>query len=218
MVDDYDGLFSHYLNYYSSLGVSDFLLVNYTGKPLGVGVEMMAEKPFDVKRDVQYRNSLRHNYLAPGEWFILADVDEFHEASWIQNWKQIVSDEIDYVASDLVDCFASVQYNLPPLLQHPSIFEQYPFQCSFTRHVVRGYYDKVMLMRNGQYPITPGHHATTQKHQFTSRPYYLTGKTYHFKWRAGVLERLRDRRNLYRKLGYAFAEESQRVLDFFVGL
>ncbi len=214
IVDNDDGLLEHFLNYYMGLGVQDFLFVNYTGQKIGIGKEFMAQGPFDVHSDAALRTKLVRNHLPPNSWFILADLDEFHDEEWVRNWKTLVASEVDFVASEISDRFAGADLSLSPLspLEHDrSIFEQYPFACRFTRDIAQGENSKIMLMRNDGQPITPGHHATGHR----GRPHVAVGTTHHFKWRLGVMDRLKRRHGYYSSKGYHFAAESKRVLDFF---
>jgi hypothetical protein len=251
------GYLPHFLAHYAAMGVApaNIHILSQATRADHAGLDAADEiaRTFDVpparrwiatytSRSMwEQRRALQKDKVAPSDFVISADVDEFHEypvppaelCAWCSKagYEVIQGPFIDRIAANgrLAD--------LPPPGQ--SIFDTYPVQTEL-RHTLAGITDdinlggsvKLMLFRGSIEPGLGGHGTLPE---YRGRPHALGMHlsrflgledpqmrfdlpflVHHFKWTAGVDDRMRKRLRTpgISPAGKAYAE---RLLEFFDG-
>jgi hypothetical protein len=164
----------------------------------------------DRMEDQQRDRVLRCLDITPRAWLMPLDLDEFHEypATLAVILERADEMGIDVIKGRLIDRFAA-DGTLARLRPTPSVFEQYPIETEFTRNVLGGYTEKVMLCRR-YVRLGTGHHGAHAAHGVPVG-FCDDYRVHHFKWRAGLVERIRD--TIERGFGSeAFIREAQKFL------
>lgn len=158
------GLLSYFIRYYSERGVDRIVL-------------FPRMEPFTSGSvDAMFMDKYRQTQLAADDWYIVADLDEFHWCPGLTTFKKYAFDEApyDYVGGKFVDRITSSGV-IPHLVLDKSLDEQFPLCCNFIESRNRCPYTKVSLCRANQ-PISDGHHTAP------GRVAPFTFQTHHFKW------------------------------------
>ena len=172
--------------------------------------------PVDVrgsgKEAEQVKQQLQSMGMTDRDWYGAIDLDEF----WTL---PCPLDELVAAAEDNgIHCLSgkfldrhTKDGTLAAVQQVPSLFEQYPIGDHFTRDALGGGDDKVFLAR-GALNIGLGHHFVLDYPTFQA-PGLLGGDLvcHHFKWKAGVIERI-DKALAEPGHNGKWAEEAVRVL------
>jgi hypothetical protein len=91
------------------------------------------------------------------------------------------------------------------------IWEQFPVSAIVTAALLGGEPRKIVAAR-GRVELTVGQHDTAGGRGCPLAECHVA--VHHFKWTAGIVERLRERVRLLRERGMEFAEESERFLRY----
>lgn len=222
-IEDSVQLLPHFLAHYTALGFDRFHIGVARGQanPLHEQIRLTCA-PFDCTigdgvtahftgpADADAANALRVEFVAPSDWYGIADLDEFHDYTPFRSVQELVdaasAQQAYVVTGELWDRIA-VDGSIPERLTDAPVSGQFPLGCELTRVIARGCVGKVMLAR-GSVPISPGHHS----HRAKALP--MRGRVHHYKWHGHLLERLRRRAVLYRELELPWWDEFQRVLDY----
>lgn len=121
-------------------------------------------------------------------WHFNVDSDEFFDprcdvsamCEWADRHKKA------FFRAYMLDMAA--EEGFPEIGNLEDIFGQFPVECAFTEHIVKGYPIKDCLLKNPLY----GHHNAEGCNLTTQRAPGLY-KLHHFKWDAGAVDRLRKR-------------------------
>lgn len=85
----------------------------------------------------------------------------------------------------------------------------YVFPCIVaTPHLSSISQRKLLLYRSDLRPKSSGHHLLQTK----SKALHISGTTFHFKWRASVVEKLKRRRDVYKTMKIKWWVESDKAL------
>jgi hypothetical protein len=215
-------LFPHFINYYTGMGITQFIFGVWNGKnnsswdylsTFGTNV-ILEEGTSDIRtsiNDATLQNQLRQKYVDKGEWFSIADLDEFHALHPYTRFSDIAKDaqkqNAEIVMSEFVDRIA-LNGVLPETITTASLWEQFPVSAPVTRDIVHGVCQKVMLMR-GDIEICCGHHPFDE----TRRKFSKVGQTYHFKWWGNLLEQSTARWHQYEAMNIPWYNESQVLAE-----
>lgn len=220
--NEFQNLLFHFLDYYSIKGATRFLFGVTNGKANPVWEELHKVKfPMETRIVHSYDGELDEymegcfiNYYRPpdDEWYIPADLDEFHAIDGIHSFPKLQAEcekeGADYVLSKFVDRVACDGVILPKVLTTMSVFDQFPIETNITEEVMKGYGGKVCLARPSVI-VNAGHHLVENP----TKPYSVTGKTYHFKWFGNLEAREKRKMEARRSNGYSFYTEGQFLLD-----
>lgn len=222
-IEDSIQLLPQFLAHYTALGFNRFHVGVARGQanPLHEQIRLGCA-PFDCTighgvsahftgpADADAANVLRGKYVAPADWYGIADLDEFHDYSPFGSVQELlevaVAHQANVVSGKLWDRITT-DGSIPDRITNAPVSEQFPLGCELTRVVAGGCLKKVMLAR-GSVPISPGHHSHRAKALRTQF------RVHHFKWHGNLLDRLRRRAVLYRELGLPWWGEFQRMLDY----
>jgi len=218
-------LLPHFVAYYKSIGVDSFLIsidervdgiwdnVARIAETLPANIELVAASERQKTTGVEFNNKeeTRQRYIAPSDWIIPADLDEFIQfpRPLPQLIKEIEEAGATFIMGQFRDRIArhGVLSDTQP---EPSIWEQYPLECNISELLVRCWCHKVTLCR-GDCELTSGHHNVIRPAiPLVSRRCII----HHFKWRQGLLEALHRRRQLYLQAGYGAHGEADVVINY----
>jgi hypothetical protein len=222
-------LLPHFLDYYSSLGVSDFVIaINGASKELADNVyetvfaRSLQAKIFvaewasdiDASIDASFKYKLwERNIQNKCDWYIMADLDEFYQYqhSLATMILKCQTGKYDYIIGDLVDRFSS-DGEITSLAPNENIWTQYPYEVGFCKALCpdAAHY-KVVLAKHLCAP--DGGHHSVKGLEWTRFP--SVQKAHHFKWRQGVLQMMKNRVEVQRKQNRGWPEESEKYLEYF---
>jgi hypothetical protein len=186
-----DGLLPYWLRYYSNHGVTKFVLIYQCPRQ---HVECAAREydcdlvraqdgsgeigPMDTFRVLQEVDSR----IQDKEWFLVADLDEFHWFSGLGSFMSATVDAFDYIPSRVIDRIDRGG-EITCIDRSRTLCSQYPLKGGVTRVVTGGCTRKVALCRKG-FGLSGGHHSV-----WTGRAYPMVVETHHFKWRGPTLSK-----------------------------
>lgn len=227
-ITDTPVLLAHWVEHYRALGVSE--IVAAVGSPKGdlqfldtvialalpIRIAPYTYGPhYSMQKTWMMYAAARLLQPEDQTWMIYADVDEFHEypAPLHELIEACERGAIDAVVGDFVDHVAAHGL-LPEVAPAPSIWEQFPIACSLSVSVLGAFGQKVMLARHRVKLRGSGLHHTDPSSLYRW-PIGLRSdyRVHHFKWTAGVMERLRKR--LRGACHPAYRRESARFLDWY---
>ena len=155
---------------------------------------------------------LRQRQMYPDDWFVLADSDE------LQRWPRGLRASIEeadaagwqYIRGCLVDRFAR-DGRFPALQQDQPISPQYPLAAFFSNPALSADPRKVVAVK-GAVPLVRGQHHALEGKACPMRFEFI--HVDHYKWTAGVVERLAARAEEFRRLGFPHGIESQKFVEY----
>lgn len=163
---------------------------------------------FSTEGERACKQRLCDKFIADGEWWAVADLDEFHQYP-LPLPKLIKAAETrgsDHVLGTMVDRLAAD--GSLPAVRTGDLWRQYPCVAKLTQNLLGGVVQKVMLVK-GRGKLGTGHHWLWE-----GRPAPERGLVHHFKWNNRVLERLEERLAVFNRQRIPWAIESKRFLDF----
>lgn len=183
-------------------------------------VESIYDRIFDWNRVTDLYN--KHTSKKPNDWWVIADVDEFHLYSESlsdikydceeNGWEIVRGGFVDRIGID--GGFPELKPDLP-------IFDQFPL-AGFFRYPMSGACPNKVCFIKGNVEITPGQHyakilgQTTWRWQGWNHPQIAPVEKYsvqvhHFKWDSSCLERIKAVAEV--KKDYSFSDEYKLMYD-----
>lgn len=183
-------------------------------------VESVYDRIFDWNRVTDLYN--KHTSKRPNDWWVIADVDEFHLYSESlsdikydceeNGWEMVRGGFVDRIGID--GGFPELKSELP-------IFDQFPM-AGFFRYPMSGACPNKVCFIKGNVEITPGQHyakilgQTTWRWQGWNHPLIAPVEKYsvqvhHFKWDSTCLERIKAVAEV--KKDYSFSDEYKLMYD-----
>jgi hypothetical protein len=223
-------LVPHFLAHYTRLGVHRILLVVRTphqgeilsatleqAKSYGANVYWFSAARFadSDKADVE-RFVLRENTVEPDDYVMHLDLDEFQEyPAPLSEIVATMNQADDWALRGWIVDRVAERGVLASIRSVPSIGEQYPIGCDLTQKFLRAWTQKIVLCR-GRVQLQGGARHDTCNAYYDRVPVgrpeeYLV---HHFKWTAGLLDRIRERLHTA-ALGSAYERECLRFLKYF---
>jgi len=205
-------LLDRFLDHYHRLGVDEFLLILHGGwedpqehlirRILAEHdtVPVLEVDTFSAARKHRRFLSLMDQHCDPGDWVLLADVDEFQVypdtlAHWL-GWCD--RNGYDFVRGRFLDRLAP-DGHLAAIEPDGDLWRTFPFAARVTEHVTGGWSYKVCAMRGNLRPGEGGFHCLDYGAD-DYRNLFLTLRdpaaprleidVHHFKWDASLRERL----------------------------
>lgn len=162
----------------------------------------------NLQQDLYLRQREGH----PHDWFLLADQDELQV--WPGDVREILNDcergGFDHVRGCFVDRLAS-DGGFPAVNPDAPIWDQYPLGSCISGIMLQSDPRKVVAAK-GALPLKKGQHHAYVGRPYPSRECYVP--IHHFKWTAGVLERLAARAQMLRERGFPHWTESARFVEY----
>jgi len=217
-------LLDHFIAHYENLGVTEFcVVVNCHANPhlRNVGdsyknvnvIEVLDYQTTGLEM-TEIVNKWRERLADPEEWIFVADLDEFHE------YEHPIGDLIqecdvngyNCIRGELVDRIAS-DGSLPPIADG-RLDQQFPLYGPLARNLMaygQWFYDssKVTLLKAGHRLAAGNHHIV----DMNPHPAEVVA-IHHYKWKAGIVERLIERQRFYRERELSWWRESRVIVDY----
>ena len=174
----------------------------------GCGIARSLSATWQLVLQQQY---LRQREQYPSDWFLLADQDE------LQVYPAPIQDVIadcgrwDYIRGCMIDRLAR-DGGFPPLAREQPVWDQFPMGGALTPQILAGDPRKVVAVR-GPVVLLPGNHHATEGKPCPTRDYYIP--IHHFKWIAGIEEKLRLRAEEFQRGGFTNWTESARFVEYY---
>lgn len=150
--------------------------------------------------------------LHPDDWFVVADEDELQtyrdDLPSLLAWCE--RHGYDHVTGAFVDR-VSADGSLPEIDRARPIEEQFPLGAFLTYPLVGGDPRKVVAAK-GRVPLAVGQHIALAGEPCPIEDQFV--QVHHFKWTAGLVERLRHRARYLREADRSHWVESERFVDY----
>jgi hypothetical protein len=194
-------LLPHFLNHYATLGVDAFLIGVFRNS---VPVEEIfrlcrgycccvssTPRDFNVFTERALKRRLCLSFVDDDEWWVVADLDEFHEYPVPLKLLhcELENAGYSYLQSQFLDRITS-DGHLPRFEPAADLWEHFPAAAYISRDLQQQPFKKVMLVR-GHSPVGTGHHRPDDG----ARGHVRTGGVvHHFKWYGSIIEKAVERR------------------------
>ena len=181
-------------------------------------VSIIKDRVFDWNRVTELYNQTKNLY--PNDWWVVADIDEFHlySDSLLQIIHTCIRNGYELVRGGFIDRIGRGG-EFPELNNDTSIWEQFPNAGFFRYPMSNACPNKVCIMK-GHVEITSGQHyakidgQTTWKWQGWNHPLINpidSVQVHHFKWDSTSIERILDVANINED--YSFSNEYLTMYD-----
>jgi hypothetical protein len=214
----------HMLEHYRAQGVESFLVnahVSSENDPVldrirqitsefGCGIESIALGPW--RQEVNPSIYERTRAVFPNDWFVLADQDELqlYPGDLRSILEECDAKGFDYVEGGFIDRIAS-DGGFAPVLRNRSIWEQFPLGGYISTPILDANPNKIVAAK-GHVKLVPGQHAALSGRGCPAEECYV--EVHHFKWVAGIVERLEQRVAFYKEQHDPLWQESAKFLDY----
>jgi len=179
-------------------------------------VSIIKDRVFDWNRVTELYNQTKNLY--PNDWWVVADIDEFHlySDSLLQIIHTCIKNGYELVRGGFIDRIGRGG-EFPELKNDISIWEQFPNAGFFRYPMSDACPNKVCIMK-GHVEITSGQHyakingQTTWKWQGWNHPLinpHDSVQVHHFKWDSTSIERIKSVASI--KQVYAFSDEYNKM-------
>lgn len=179
-------------------------------------VSIVKDRVFDWNRVTELYNQTKNLY--PNDWWVVADIDEFHlySDSLLQIIHTCNKNGYELVRGGFIDRIGHGG-EFPELKNDTSIWEQFPNAGFFRYPMSNACPNKVCIMK-GYIEITSGQHyakingQTTWKWQGWNHPLinpHDSVQVHHFKWDSTSIERIKSVASI--KQVYAFSDEYNKM-------
>jgi hypothetical protein len=171
------------------------------------------ENIFNGEMDAIIHNNIRERYVKKGDWYIVCDLDEFHDLDRIFNFNDAITDAESMGASaicgELLDR-VSFDGRLPTAIDlDRGLGSQFPMACHLIKGITQGANSKV-LMAEKEIIVNPGHHYCD------ARVWSKMGHVHHFKWFGSVVDETLRRIQSYEKQRLYYRHESRILLEYII--
>jgi hypothetical protein len=214
----------HMLEHYRAQGVESFLVnahASDTNDPaldrirqitneFGCGIHSITRAPW--RQEVNPSIYERSRAAFPNDWFILADQDELqlYPGDMRAILEQCDAKGYDYLEGGFIDRIAS-DGGFAPVLHDRSIWEQFPLGGYISTPILDANPNKIVAAK-GRVKVVPGQHAALSGRGCPVEECYV--EVHHFKWVAGIVERLKHRAAFYKEQNDPLWQESANFLDY----
>jgi hypothetical protein len=216
-------LLPFFLRYYSKKGVSRFIFAVWDVpncalledvKRISAGFNcIFVELPnttFNGEADAVAHNFIRETYVGDGEWYVICDLDEFHELEHYPTFDEAIAvaekDGASVISGVLLDR-VSFDGNIPPALElGQGLGKQFPMACNIIGAVSQAACSKVVMAKR-EIIIAPGHHGCDGIY------WSNIGWVHHFKWFGRVIDETFRRMLSYERQDLYYKDESRILFD-----
>jgi len=198
-------LLQHFFAHYRKLGIERFLILLHSPgrnkdiekqtkqlEKFGATVLSVIRGSFCEQTIISYLNMLKQERLAPREWCMHVDADEFL-AIHPKLLKRITESNADYVCGKFVDRIAR-DWSLQPIQPKPALQKQFPRKISLTS-CIGGETTKIPLARR-EVLLRGGAHGLLDSKTTYQAYTNVVIKVLHFKWTASLPQKLENRLNV----------------------
>jgi hypothetical protein len=219
-------LLPHFLRHYASAGVSDFYIVapselaseiaplssDYRITLCRTGFSELRESFRRGNIATDHMSAIRRRHQGEDEWVIIVDLDEFIE------FDESLSSIIATADAEGANVVRGIMYDRLAADGQPAdvkpdldLAKQYPVRWRFMRDVRRGWEHKAAIVKGHLDPLPLAEHHHMIGERVASKELRID----HYAWRAGAIERLRERALRLKEVGTSWGEEYDRVLEHY---
>lgn len=211
------------LDHYRALGIASFSLNANVRAGDDAGLARIGEiaRNFGIEADTVTAGAWLHDSnraiyrnvraRSPNDWFVLADTDE------LQQWPDEIASVLawcerrgyDHVEGAFVDRLARGG-GFPGVRADEPLAQQFPLGAYLTYPLASANPCKVVAAK-GYVELGPGQHFADGGSPCPADALYVP--VHHFKWTAGIVERLRRRATSRERAGDPYWRESARVVE-----
>jgi hypothetical protein len=214
-------LLPYFLRYYTKLGITRFVFVLWNGcmnkqwlptvaacKGYNVLITMGTCCTPSEYNGIKERDGLHRVIQDLGihqDWYMIADLDEFHFFKESLETFKALPENFIAVGGTFVDRVSHDAF-MPAVDYSKTLDTQFAYASDITK-TVKANTNKIAMMRG----VLPG-----VGHHYIDSPGSVCNanvEVHHFKWTAGIVERLQDRAERYTKQGLTWAGESAEILN-----
>lgn len=228
---DFDlDILPHFIKYYQSFGVNNFLFVLHTNSEkddniykakdilnkFSIKEKIVWRGIFDIDQKERIRNGVFCDEVNDDDWVIVVDSDEFVE--YVPNLEMLIrfcnKAKIHCVVGELIDRL-SVDRKIVNIDDNTNLEDKFPIKENFLKDGIfnlRWPHLKVVLNK-GFVKTNRGNHCPLNVYQ--ENVYRQILKINHYKWRGNVILKLEDRVNNYKKLGHKWWIQSESFIRYF---
>ncbi len=165
---------------------------------------------FDAMNLRNHHDRIQAN-IPPGDWILLADIDEFQEYGELLDAIINYSDTngINIIGGDFLDR-VGLSGNLEVFDPGQPIWEQFPIGCNITQEILMGHTNKVVCAK-AHLKIKFANHDPLHGQQLHWHP--KRAIVHHFKWDQSVIKRLQFRLSPYWKKRCPWWVQTKRFFD-----
>ena len=148
----------------------------------------------------------------PDDWFVNADQDELqlYPGDLLDILRDCDRRGYEYVEGCFLDRLAR-DGSFPAVSAQPSLWQQFPLAGFVSAPILQANPNKIVAAK-GRVPLGGGQHYALSGRGCPPEQLYIP--VHHFKWIAGILDRLEARASFRRERGDPYWEESQRFVDY----
>lgn len=225
VIGEYAGVLPHMLEHYRSLGITSFFVnlnlrreddpfreqAEQIVRAFGGEIHLVRVGRFRAETNAQILRAVRGRY--PDDWFVLADQDELqvYPADLGEVIEMCERRGFDYVEGCFLDRIAG-DGGFPAVAAEPDIWQQFPAAGFLSYPLLNAYPRKIVLAR-GRVQVGPGQHIAGSGRGVPTDDVLV--QVHHFKWVAGVRERLEARARTRDGNGDPFGDESWRFVSYY---
>ncbi|MGW4795372.1 glycosyltransferase family 2 protein [Nonomuraea sp. NPDC004297] len=195
-------LLPHLIRYYSKLGIESFRIACHAESDSSESYERLHQMfretgispvqvhlgPWRETLNMRIKASIMSE--APDDWFVVADLDEFHVYDRplhevIELCEQVGADHVNGCFMDRVGLEGELL-----AVDKSSIWERFPLAGSVSSQISRAMPLKTGLAR-GHVELLSGHHGTSRGHALPRDLNFI--QVHHFKWTRSIIDRLCQR-------------------------
>jgi len=185
-------LVPYFIEHYKKLGVTEILCILnvHENKNIAAQIEKMSYNTiFKIVKIVNETDSfvlnantmeeIKNKFIQQDEWFMVADLDEFHE--YIKPIPEMISFAEEEKANCVIGHFLdriSSDGSLPSLDYSKTLDEQFPLGCQLTKNKLRGNNRKLMILKGHNLRIFRGFHYSHNERSSSLNKNIV----HHFKW------------------------------------
>ena len=217
-------LLPYFLEYYSKLGADRFVVIASGGfkSPIWKQLEYhklremfyliegcVGDPHGDAENDAL--NEARHGFQ--DGWHVVCDLDEFHSFGGSSLPAMVIGLErsgIDATQHLFADRLAN-DLSFSPI--SGSLDDTFPLKSNLSE-IMGCAASKIGLIRHDISTIVGHHHCLTPPNAHYWKILKNDFETHHFKWVSGIVDRIRERIELFDRIGVSYVSESKKFLTF----
>jgi len=167
---------------------------------------------FNAESDAMGHNSIRSTYVSANDWYVICDLDEFHDPGGYSNFHEAIAAArmtgATAICGVLLDRISSDGHIHSALDLNKSLGAQFPLACNVIGSMARATRKKILMARN-DIEITPGHHVCR------GILWDNECRVHHFKWFGRVIHETSTRLVSYERQNLYYAHQSRRLFECF---
>lgn len=203
----HSAVLKHFIGHYKNLGIQSFRFIGHTESRLnenqraieeivaaeGLSVDLWAYGPWDEDLNSRLYRSVMER--SPNDWFVIADLDEFHV--YPDHLSNLVRYAEQHGYDSIQGCFLDrlAESGSLAAVCDEDIFSQFPL-AGFLSYPLLGATPNKICLARGKTLLNYGQHSTINSRPCPRSDLYV--QVHHFKWTEGLDVRLAYRAEMYR--------------------